>query len=444
MAAAIEKLAAVAVVLAIPMAAGADVPLEKRRQSHVDIPRVEGAARDAEEIFQQRWNDAGSRARTRELLEKFVGKLDDEKLNALLQKWGQGSEKLDPEELKKRMLADPQLQALVKSFLEGRRLEDNLELDGVDRERLLKQYQELRKQAEEALNRDTRSGSPRVGSLQTGPVQDVRPPDQAARPALAPRFPADIADDSSLMRRMVDRMTDLVRKNEGVLGQSNAVQQALRKLSRARSTTVGLEESNLFRTPLGRLARSLPENLQLGKVDWQKLTTSALSRITPEQVPQMQVRSPNLPPVNLPRGVAGGGPPSRLGTALVWAAAGVLLVFVMVALRRQAAASAHSGGEKPWKLGPWPVSPRAVKTGRDLILAFEYVSLLHFGKQALSWNHREIADRLGEEDDGRHRPAAEHLALLYEQARYAPVEVPLAEHDLANARRELCSLAGLA
>jgi hypothetical protein len=111
-----------------------------------------------------------------------------------------------------------------------------------------------------------------------------------------------------------------------------------------------------------------------------------------------------------------------------------------------------------WQLGPWPVDPTAVRTRAQLVGAFEYLSLLRLGRSARSWNHRVIASGLGDgkpADEQGHAPidaytrpeefrrAAEELANLYEHARYAPLEDPFNDSDLAAARRDLCFLAGV-
>ncbi len=109
-----------------------------------------------------------------------------------------------------------------------------------------------------------------------------------------------------------------------------------------------------------------------------------------------------------------------------------------------------NGGAKPdspWSLGPWPVSPTAVTTRAELIQAFEYLALLVLGPKARHWNHREIAARLGESSarqSAERQLAADHLAGLYEHARYAPFSDSLPAEDIDSARRHLCVLAGVA
>ena len=54
------------------------------------------------------------------------------------------------------------------------------------------------------------------------------------------------------------------------------------------------------------------------------------------------------------------------------------------------------------------------------------------------------AGRRGDSGWARQQAAAERLARLYEQAKYAPPEEPLTEAELADARGDLSYLAGVA
>ena len=93
----------------------------------------------------------------------------------------------------------------------------------------------------------------------------------------------------------------------------------------------------------------------------------------------------------------------------------------------------------------WPVQPKDVATRGDLVRAFEFLALRCLGLDAKHRHHLDLANRLG----GPSRPASEprrlaadHLAHLYELARYAPGDEPLAEAELAAARRDLSLLTG--
>ncbi len=131
-------------------------------------------------------------------------------------------------------------------------------------------------------------------------------------------------------------------------------------------------------------------------------------------------------------------------SGLLWAL--VLLTLAAVlwkSLRWYREQAANGDG---WRLGPWPVRPEAVATRQDLVSAFEYLAQLCLGPVALACNHLDLAARLGarEGTDVGKRRAAEHLAGLYEQARYAPPDEALRPEELAAARRDLCLLAGVA
>jgi len=103
-------------------------------------------------------------------------------------------------------------------------------------------------------------------------------------------------------------------------------------------------------------------------------------------------------------------------------------------------------GARTWRLGPWPVNPATISTREQLVQAFEYLSLLRLGPEARHQNHHQLAAALSKDETDSWAPrqqAVEHLASVYEQARYAPADDPVPEADLAAARRELCLLAGV-
>lgn len=100
--------------------------------------------------------------------------------------------------------------------------------------------------------------------------------------------------------------------------------------------------------------------------------------------------------------------------------------------------------------GAWPVAPAHVTTRGDLVRAFEYLALLILGPAARACHHHDLANRLSQQGEvlvPERREAAERLAALYEQARYAPeqahADVPLPEGEQAIARQALCLLAGV-
>jgi hypothetical protein len=114
-----------------------------------------------------------------------------------------------------------------------------------------------------------------------------------------------------------------------------------------------------------------------------------------------------------------------------------VLVVVGIIWRFRGGRMAIVGGGRG--LGPWPLDPNRVASRDDLIRAFEYLSLLRCGESARTWHHRAIAESLGGTQSER-RTAAERLAALYEQARYAPTSG--GEPDWTTAREPLTLLAG--
>jgi hypothetical protein len=141
----------------------------------------------------------------------------------------------------------------------------------------------------------------------------------------------------------------------------------------------------------------------------------------------------------------GGGGSLAFLTYLVWVVMIGALALIFWQFWVRYSGSAGAGRAAPgWRLGAWPVDPGAVANRRELIAAFEYLSLLRLGPAAETWNHRDIAVNLaGEAPAPAGRTAADRLAGLYEQARYAPDEGPLPPEALAEARRDLCYLAGV-
>jgi hypothetical protein len=117
-------------------------------------------------------------------------------------------------------------------------------------------------------------------------------------------------------------------------------------------------------------------------------------------------------------------------------------LYLVLRLWKKGSDLAASAG---WRLGPWPVNPAQVSTPEQFIRAFEYLAVLLLGREARHRNHRQIAAGLkstaGAEGTSQ-RDAAEELAAIYEQARYAPVTEPLDGNQLAAARRDLILLAG--
>jgi hypothetical protein len=260
-----------------------------------------------------------------------------------------------------------------------------------------------------------KSPSPAAGQpMPSGPHNPSRPQEHPRDPSWAER-----------REELRKSFTQILR--ESPLANSETVRDIGRKLSRSFSEAgEGGMDWDDWLEQMPRLGNWLPRGLPtLPKPDWSARRSA--------------VSAPGMGSLNTPDG----------GTlsAVVWLAAAVLaaaLVWKVLTARRT---SGTSSTQPAWKLGPWPVHPGEVATRQDLIHAFEYLSLLIFGPVARAWNHRDIAFRLGEQlgaaGDERRR-AADHLAALYERARYAPPADALPDGEAREARRDLCLLAGVA
>ncbi len=185
-----------------------------------------------------------------------------------------------------------------------------------------------------------------------------------------------------------------------------------------------------------------PELPDLGDL-WAKMPQADFSSNMPEvdlPLPSLEgFNMPTAPPIGMP---AGGAPSvsdaGQLALALLLLVlCGILAWQILQRTSRRRKVLAESE-----LLGPWPVNPRKISTAAELIAAFEYLGLLRLGRKARAWNHRIIADRLREQPTSDEE-AAEQLALLYQQARYAPDNEKLADDTISRARQYVCQLAGL-
>jgi hypothetical protein len=114
-----------------------------------------------------------------------------------------------------------------------------------------------------------------------------------------------------------------------------------------------------------------------------------------------------------------------------------LIYWRFLAVRKLPDDGFHLGG-----LNHWPIDPRRIATRQDVVVAFEYLSVLICGPSAKMWTHNTIAEALAELAT-THGETAVMLARLYELARYAPLDEPLTTAEVAEARRLVCRLAGL-
>jgi hypothetical protein len=273
------------------------------------------------------------------------------------------------------------------------------------------------------------------------------PPDASAAAREAPAAPPEEPAEGTPLARWVLRNAEWLSQKAGPLSQSPALQEAIAELTSGRRGEQGAAGPSALASGLNSKLASLvdrtrswiPEDSleKLKELPWPSL--SEMKRLGRWKLPAGSLPSlGSATPPALP--TARGS-----GSSLTWVALGLLLVgagiLTVVLYRQKLVQERQRSGTQ--ELGPWPVSPEMVASREDLVRAFEYLSVLKLGPGSRSWNHRWIATQMAvAESNGCH--AIGHLATLYEQARYAPAEDVLSEEAFRTARRDLCSLAGVA
>jgi hypothetical protein len=161
-------------------------------------------------------------------------------------------------------------------------------------------------------------------------------------------------------------------------------------------------------------------------------------------VPDMRGPSPSAPAANVDTvAPMGGGTPQISRSAAIGLAAIGLVAFLtwrilsyMGAGNRDEWTRAGLDGRSRWRLGPWPLEPRSIETPDDVIRAFEYLSVLELGPDAVTWNHVDIALALGRQFPTLAGNAIQ-LGAHYEEARYAPPSEAMSPASVRMAREEI-------
>lgn len=275
------------------------------------------------------------------------------------------------------------------------------------------------------------------------PPKIVPPPDVGVPPPVDPVKPGDPPRDGSKPLAIESRPksatppTRVRRSSKSWLS---------KQLSELRPGSPNLSEGLTKRllSLFGRDSRVTGRGRDLGR-DPSRIVprfNTPLIRNLPDRI------APNVPRVNLPSAPSLSAPSMPSGEGLNAGALAILVLvvgFVVLMLWPKTRGWITGRGD-PWRLGPWPIAPSAVRTRQDLIKAFEYLALLLLGRKAEATNHLDIAQQLGRQPEAtsQHRAAANELADLYEQSRYAPPQGELTADEVATARRDLCFLAGVA
>jgi hypothetical protein len=225
-------------------------------------------------------------------------------------------------------------------------------------------------------------------------------------------------------------------KSLGLEGDADNLRDLLRSMTDGR----GLPDAFDANGPLSRMLQSMPDLRELLPSNLPSLPELDLHGLSLPSMPSVSVPSVSGPSWSGGLSMGDGGGLH----VLIWIVAVLVLGAVLWKVMHSPAASAERS--QRWRLGPWPVAPSHVSTRGELIVAFEYLALKVLGLDARTRNHLDLAAELGgrpSADPIRQRAAA-RLARLYEHARYAPPDEALDQREMADARHDLCCLAGVA
>lgn len=310
-----------------------------------------------------------------------------------------------------------------------------------DKEKAEKDIRDLVKKTLEAANTSGQADKGQPGFNPNGPERLTAPPPLQPTPAQPP-------DRARRWREFVTRQLSRAAEGLEAMDQTEdtaALREALRRLSRLNMTDDGIRLDQIdskHLDALDQVAKALSLD-SLGSLNWNPGWQGGSPPSWAPALPTVQL--PNIAPPSWSGSVsATASSYSNASMVLPWIAI-VLLIGVLVWKYGGLRANPAGAGQPTWQVGDWPVAPGIVTTRGDLVCAFEYLALRCLGPAAAACHHHRLADQLGR-DALERQQAAETLAQLYEQARYAPEQadatVPLSSADQAAARRALSLLAG--
>jgi hypothetical protein len=427
---------------------------DRHSQSHIEIPIPGALGTKLGDLLKNRAEDAHEREELKKLLEDVVAnpqkyltkkELDQFRKEGLI---GNGREAPNFNDPKTQAL----LQKLRDSHLQGGDFQDP-ETISSQRERLkklLEQHPEMTKLPPGVLppGSDANPGSDtQPPSGQQVPPGGAQQPPFPGQSGATPPFSSSGSgpgDESELQERLRRFIESDLKDSEAWSEAVAAFRHVLRKEGLPSGSGSGSLDGKL-----SRLSNYLPVQ------DWLKGGASGKGMPSWPSFNKSKWSGSGLSSVGL--GGLGGAESTDQSAWIVvlYLVMGVIAVLVIWKFLASYRTPVVPPQARSWLLGPWPVSPGAVATRQDLVLAFDYLALLLFGPAARVWNHRAIAAKLSRQSTvGSQQSsaadcqlptelAAARLANLYEQARYAPPDEPLPERELEAARRDLYLLAGV-
>jgi hypothetical protein len=275
-------------------------------------------------------------------------------------------------------------------------------------------------------------------SIQPSPSLDAPKSPEASNPFAAPAT-------NSMNDRFL-RWAQRIAEQNPRLRDSNTVKALLEEFDRFRmreSLRGGIAEDSVARQLAEGVDRLLPSREFITENLGMMLEKLPRPNLPDIQLPNIDLPRPAFPEIDLPSA----GMPTPTGQQLGWGLAAVLscvaLLMIGYHLRRRGRmlrlASGDAINEEHDFVPRDPTAP--INNRHDLVHAFESLSITQLGRSARNWNHRIIGEELGGHAINRRR-AADHLANLYETARYAPESEELPLESLRIAQREIAFLAG--
>jgi hypothetical protein len=432
----------------------------KARESHIPIPGGSNVSADPTAFLDSILNEAKENSFAKKLAEEIVKhpekyRADVEALKKQFPKEfeaiakGQLPMNLDPK--------DPRLQETMRQFVQN-----NKELFKGNENTLPEKLKELQNNPDKIKELQERikplvappsaqgpqgnqgggnpnvppQGLPNQNTPETSKTPDPAKNNPSQPPVIPPENSGNPEGSNTLTQRAFDAGKTAVDKMEKLVGDSVDLSALFAKVK----LSIDADGNSWLEKRLGMNAE-LFDNLgrRLNPEQW----ASKLGGMIPAGMHMPSISFGGLQSPNMALATSEAAQSDKKWSlVLILAFAGIAFFVIWKTLAQRNERAARNAG---FNLGPWPVVPGQVRSGPELIKAFEYLSLLFLGCAARTLNHREIAKSLGQTKEiasFEQLQATEALAALYEQARYAPWGASLPESDLSMARRHLSLLAG--